>query len=45
LNAFWDEALAESEANLSSRGMSLEEARRQGLLPTDLDFDESSITD
>lgn len=45
LNAFWDEALAESEANLGSRGLSLEEARRQGLLPTDLDFDESSIPD
>ncbi|MEJ2748242.1 MAG: hypothetical protein P8183_10095, partial [Anaerolineae bacterium] len=45
LNAFWDEALTEAEADLGGRGLSLEEARRQGLLPSDLDFDDSSIPD
>ncbi len=40
LNAFWDEAMAENDAVGSSGGFSLEEARRQGLIPDDLDGDD-----
>jgi hypothetical protein len=42
LNAFWEEALAESDKIGGSGGLSLEEAQRRGLLPTDLDFDDQS---
>jgi hypothetical protein len=41
LNAFWEEAMTES-GKMGSSGLSLEEAQRRGLLPTDLDFDDQS---
>ena len=40
LNLFWDEALANSDAGDTAVGFSWEEARRQGLIPTDLDLDD-----
>ncbi|MCP4425462.1 MAG: response regulator [Chloroflexi bacterium] len=42
LNAFWDEALTEAEAANATGGFSWEEARRQGLIPGDLDLDEGA---
>ncbi len=41
LNAFWDEALAESDM-VAGSGVSWEEAKRQGLIPTDLDLDDET---
>lgn len=40
LNAFWDEALAESDTIAAGGGVSWEEAKRQGLIPTELDSDD-----
>ncbi len=40
LNAFWDDALAETDMSSSGAGLSFEEARRQGLFPNDLDLDD-----
>lgn len=40
LNAFWDEALTNTQANEATRGLTLDEARRQGLIPSELDFDD-----
>ncbi len=40
LDAFWDDVSSEEEASLS-RGLTLEEAKRQGLISTDLEADES----
>jgi DNA-binding NarL/FixJ family response regulator len=40
LNAFWDEALTDTQANEDTRGFTLDEARRQGLIPSELDFDD-----
>jgi CheY-like chemotaxis protein len=40
LNAFWDDALAETELSGSSRGLSFEEAKRRGLLPDDIESDD-----
>ncbi|MCI0393945.1 MAG: response regulator [Chloroflexi bacterium] len=40
LDSFWDSALAEEDQALSSSGMSLEEARNKGLIPTEFDQDE-----
>jgi DNA-binding response OmpR family regulator len=38
LDSFWDDALEESgKGKLNSSGMSLEEARKQGLIPTEFD--------
>ncbi|NIW50289.1 MAG: hypothetical protein GWN30_37620 [Gammaproteobacteria bacterium] len=37
LDSFWDNALEESEKGSSNTGMSLEEARKQGLIPTEFD--------
>jgi len=42
LNAFWDEAMTETDAMAGSGGFSLEEARRQGLISDDLDLDEKA---
>jgi DNA-binding response OmpR family regulator len=36
---FWDDAMTEHDAP-ESRGLSLEEARKQGLIPTDLDLND-----
>jgi hypothetical protein len=38
LDSFWDDALEETERGpLNSSGMSLDEARKQGLIPTEFD--------
>jgi DNA-binding response OmpR family regulator len=41
LNAFWDDALTETDISGSGSGLSFEEARRRGLFPSDLDLDDS----
>jgi CheY-like chemotaxis protein len=42
-DSFWDEALADNDAGAGqTRGMTLEEARQQGLLSTDFDLGEHS---
>lgn len=42
LDAFWDNALTQEEAQDISRGLTLEEARRRGLFTTDLDEEETA---
>jgi hypothetical protein len=37
LDLYWDEALAEDSDSTVSSGISIEEARRQGLIPSDFD--------
>lgn len=39
LDAFWDDALTETDITGSSSGLSFEEARRRGLFPKNLDLD------
>ena len=39
LDSFWDDALSEEDNELS-RGMSLDEAMEQGLIPTDMDLED-----
>ena len=41
LNAFWDDALTETDISGSGSGLSFEEARRRGLFPNGLDLDTS----
>jgi hypothetical protein len=41
LNAFWDDALTETNISGSGAGLSFEEARQRGLFPNNLDLDDS----
>ncbi len=40
LNAFWDDALTETNISGSGSGLSFEEARQRGLFPNNLDLDD-----
>lgn len=40
LNAFWDDALTETDISDSGTGLSFEEARQRGLFPNNLDLDD-----
>ncbi len=40
LNAFWDDALTETDISGSGAGLSFEEARQRGLFPNNLDLDD-----
>ncbi len=42
LDAFWDEALTDIEEANTAAGFSWEEAKKQGLVPSDLDFDDET---